>query len=133
MLLLQSTLVTTLQPGLQVWGLMADNGDMRVVIINKDDAIHCNMKVWFDDARYCKKPGTLSRLLPGEDGIKSKTGITWQGQTYEGSGYSGKLQGAKLTQQIQPEDFSKMGKCGFQVPVPASSAALLVASKKGIK
>jgi hypothetical protein len=112
----------------QVWALRADNGDLRVALINKDDTGNCNMKLWIDDKRFCRT-ANISRLLPGQAGLKSKGNITWQGQTYENAGFTGKIQGTQVTQTIEPKQYPKVGRCGFEIPVPASSAALLVAKK----
>lgn len=113
---------------MKVWALRADNGDLRIALINKDDAINCNMKLWIDDKRFCRT-ASISKLLPGQAGIKSKGNITWQGQTYENAGFTGKIQGSTVVMQIESKQYPKVGKCGFEVPVPASSAALLVAKK----
>eukprot|EP00882_Tetradesmus_deserticola_P013347 GHRQ01014170.1.p1 GENE.GHRQ01014170.1~~GHRQ01014170.1.p1 ORF type:complete len:185 (-),score=28.84 GHRQ01014170.1:197-751(-) len=111
----------------QVWALRADNGDLRVALINKDDVGNCNMKLLIDDKRFCRT-ASISRLLPGDKGLKSKD-ITWQGQSYVGAGFTGKIQGSKVVQFIQPKQYPKTGRCGFEIPVRASSAALLIAKK----
>lgn len=128
LLLLLPPLLPPLLLLLQVWALRADNGDLRIALINKDDAINCNMKLWIDDKRFCRT-ASISKLLPGQAGIKSKGNITWQGQTYENAGFTGKIQGSTVVMQIESKQYPKVGKCGFEVPVPASSAALLVAKK----
>jgi hypothetical protein len=99
-----------------------------VALINKDDTADCNMKLWIDDKRFCRT-ASISRLLPGGQGIKSKGNITWQGQTYENAGFTGKIQGSRTTLVIEPKQYPKVGRCGFEIPVQASSAALLVAKK----
>lgn len=110
---------------MQVWALKADNGQLRVVLINKDELINCNLRVNIP-ANYCKKPAVLTRMLPNNDGIYSKRGIYFQGQSYEGAGYSGQLQGKYESFNLSPQKF-KDGKCGYTVPVPAASAAIVLA------
>eukprot|EP00882_Tetradesmus_deserticola_P012264 GHRQ01012998.1.p1 GENE.GHRQ01012998.1~~GHRQ01012998.1.p1 ORF type:complete len:237 (+),score=52.89 GHRQ01012998.1:871-1581(+) len=112
---------------MKVWALRADNGDLRVALINKDDVGNCNMKLLIDDKRFCRT-ASISRLLPGDKGLKSKD-ITWQGQSYVGAGFTGKIQGSKVVQFIQLKQYPKTGRCGFEIPVRASSAALLIAKK----
>jgi hypothetical protein len=93
-----------------------------VAIINKDEKKSCNIKIKVEK-QYCKQ-ATLSRLLsPG--GLLGKAGITWQGQTYENAGFTGKLQGQPQLQQLLPQTQTSSS-CIFAVPVFAASAALLV-------
>jgi hypothetical protein len=107
---------------LQVWALKSKSGDMRIAVINKDGQQSCTVNVNLDK-QYCKQ-ATLSRLLsPG--GVLGKADITWQGQTYENAGYTGKLQGQQQLQQLLPQAQSNSS-CVFAVSVSASSAALLV-------
>jgi hypothetical protein len=107
---------------LQVWALTSRAGDLRMAIINKDEQQSCNVNIKLDK-QYCKQ-ASLSRLLsPG--GLLGKAGITWQGQSYENAGYTGKLQGQQQLQQLLPQAQANSS-CVFAVPIPAASAALLV-------
>lgn len=109
----------------KVWGLKADNGQLRIVLINKDESVHCNLRVNVP-GNFCARPAVMTRMLPDERGIYAKGGIYFQGQNYDNSGYTGKLQGQYENFSLKPEKF-KDGKCGFRVPVPAASAAIVFA------
>ncbi|WIA42782.1 hypothetical protein OEZ86_008721 [Tetradesmus obliquus] len=111
---------------MKIWALKADMGDLRMALLNKDEARNCNVRL-IVDPQYCKKAGILTRLLPGPEGIFSKGMITWQGQTYEGSGLTGKIQGSKTVQQLMPVKTKDGKRCKFEVPVPSASGAILVA------
>ncbi|WIA22326.1 hypothetical protein OEZ85_004640 [Tetradesmus obliquus] len=111
---------------MKIWALKADMGDLRMALLNKDEARNCNVRL-IVDPQYCKKAGILTRLLPGPEGIFSKGMITWQGQTYEGSGLTGKIQGSKAVQQLMPVKTKDGKRCKFEVPVPSASGAILAA------
>lgn len=108
---------------LQIWALRTDNGRLRIVLINKDEFINCNMRINIPGS-YCGKPASMTRMLPNRFGMRAKGGIYFQGQTYENAGYSGRLQGQYESFALAPQKF-KDGKCGFKVPMPAASAALV--------
>jgi hypothetical protein len=93
------------------------------MLINKDAKRNCNARVKVP-GQYCKS-SALTRLLPGPKGILGKGGITWQGQSYENAGHDGELQGQKEVQWVNERMF-KDGRCGFEIAVPAASAALIV-------
>jgi hypothetical protein len=57
--------------------------------------------------------------------MNGKGGITWQGQTYDNAGHDGELQGDKVVQWVDKRTF-KDGRCGFEIALPAASAALIV-------
>lgn len=57
---------------MKVWALRADNGELRMALINKSEKKSCNVCVAVSDKKYCSKQATMSRLLPGSDGIFSK-------------------------------------------------------------
>jgi hypothetical protein len=97
-----------------------------MALLNKDEARNCNVRL-IVDPQYCKKAGVLTRLLPGPEGIFSKGMITWQGQTYEGSGLTGQIQGSRTSQQLMPRKTKDGKRCKFEVPVPNASGAVLVA------
>lgn len=113
----------------QIWALKAGEGTLRVAVLNKDSNRHCNIRVTIPDAPHLCKEGSkaeLSRLLPGPQGMSSKSGLTWQGQTYhDSSAYgSGKLVGDKATAMVAA---TKDGEgCAYVIGMPKSSGALLV-------
>lgn len=116
-------------PAPQIFALrVISNNDLRIVLINKDGKLNCNVRVKLSGKKYCRT-AALSRLLPGPDGIYSKSGITWQGQTYEGAGQEGFIAGEKQNEWVQKTVF-KDGSCGFEVPMPAASAAMIVANNR---
>lgn len=119
-----SPCTTTAMNLMQVWALKADNGQIRIVLINKDELINCNIRVNIP-SNLCGKPATLTRMVPNNQGMYAKGGIYFQGQTYENAGYSGQLQGKYESFSVPAQKFSD-GKCGFKVPVPAASAALVL-------
>jgi len=81
-----------------------------------------------DIDKFCKEgqKAQLSRLLPGPQGISSKSGLSWQGQHYEDSSVaaSGKLVGAKEFATVTAT--KDADGCSYIVGMPKSSAALLV-------
>jgi hypothetical protein len=93
------------------------------MLINKDAKRGCNTRVKVP-GQFCK-PSALTRLLPGPQGILGKGGITWQGQSYENAGFEGELQGQREVQWVEQRKF-KDGRCGFEIALPAASAALIV-------
>jgi hypothetical protein len=72
---------------------------MRIAIINKDGQQSCTVNINLGQ-QYCKQ-ATLSRML-SPNGLLGKADITWQGQTYENAGYTGKLQGQQLLRKCRP-------------------------------
>lgn len=108
----------------QLWALRSDGGEVRVALLNKDEARGCNMELHMEP-RFCSSRATLGRLLPGPLGMASKTGITWQGQHYVGATTTGKLQGTRDMSKAPLRQFAG-GKCGYVVTLPPASAALLI-------
>lgn len=114
---------------MQIWALKADKGDLRIVFLNKDEALNCNVKVMVDKP-YCGSPASLARLLSGPSGIFSKGDeITWQGQTYANAGFSGQIQGQKQVQVLKPQLTKDPAKCRFEVPIPYASGGVLIAKR----
>lgn len=107
---------------IKVWALRADDGDLRVAILNKDADSGCNVVVTVEQPEYCGKPATLSRLLPGKEGMKAKAGITWRGQTYDTTA-DGRPVGAQVTEAVAPA--AAGGRCTYAVPMPVASGAVL--------
>ena len=114
----------TCKGNVKVWGLLANNGEMRVVYLNKDVDAMCNMKVALPKA-YCAA-GQLERLLPGTLGMRSLAGITWKGQQYTDG--SGQIKGQVVVSKVDP-DREKDGSCSFTIPMPAASGAVLKVKK----
>lgn len=114
---------------LQLWALKAGDNTLRIAILNKDANKNCNVKVTIADASHLCKEGQkaeLSRLLPGPQGMSSKSGLSWQGQHYDDSSSygQGKLVGDKATAAVTA---TKDGDgCGYLVGMPKSSGALLI-------
>jgi hypothetical protein len=113
---------------LQIHALKADNGDLRIMLLNKDAKLNCNARVKVP-GQYCKT-SALTRLLPGPQGLNGKGGISWQGQTYDNAGHDGELQGEKVVQWVDKRTF-KDGRCGFEIALPAATAALIVSKALG--
>lgn len=120
----------TLSPHLlQLWALKAGEGTLRLAILNKDSNKNCNIKILIPDASHMCKEGQkaeLSRLLPGPEGMNSKTGLSWQGQHYDDASVAanGKLVGTKQTATVTA---TKDGdSCVWVVGMPKTSGALLV-------
>ncbi|WIA40051.1 hypothetical protein OEZ86_013470 [Tetradesmus obliquus] len=107
----------------KIHALKADNGDLRIMLLNKHAKADCNARIKVP-AQYCKT-SELTRLLPGPQGMQSKGGISWQGQTYDNAGHDGEIQGEKVVQMVQRRSF-KDGRCGFEIALPATTAALIV-------
>ena len=118
-----------LLPCAQLWALKADNGDVRIALLNKDLSQSCNFDVRVE-SWACAKDGTLARLLPGDGsgGMDSKGPIYWQGQTYKNAGYTGKLQGQVRSISI-PAKKASDGRLSYVVAMPAASGALLICTK----
>eukprot|EP00882_Tetradesmus_deserticola_P033502 GHRQ01038275.1.p1 GENE.GHRQ01038275.1~~GHRQ01038275.1.p1 ORF type:complete len:228 (+),score=62.39 GHRQ01038275.1:174-857(+) len=108
---------------IKIHAVLADSGDLRILLLNKDAQRNCNARVKVP-SRYCKS-SALTWLLPGPKGIQCKGGITWQGQSYDGAGHDGQIQGQKQVQWVQKRTFQD-GRCGFEIPMPAVTAALIV-------
>lgn len=98
--------------------------------MNKDGNTSCNMQIQLANltaaatVRYCKQ-ASVTRLLSGPDGLLSKGGISWQGQTYDGAGFDGRIQGQKQVELVQALRINNTT-CAYEISVQAASAALLV-------
>jgi hypothetical protein len=109
----------------KMWGLLADSGELRVVMMNKDKDEDCNMQAMVPNA-YCNT-ANMWRLMPGKQGMYSMGGVTWRGQQYRNP--NGILDGAVQTFQVKPERVAG-GDCMLDVAMPAASAAVLKIPKK---
>jgi len=108
---------------IKVWGLAADGGELRAALLNKDADASCNVALTLD-APYCGRPGALSRLLPGKQGLMSKDGISWRGQSYDGTA-NGVIQGEEVVEVVQSRP-ADGGKCTVIIPLPLASGAVLI-------
>jgi hypothetical protein len=68
------------EANIKVWALRSDNGELRLALINKSEKKSCNICVAVSDKKYCSKQATMSRLLPGPEGIFSKGELQCVGQ-----------------------------------------------------
>lgn len=84
---------------LKTWALVDGRGVLRVAAINKEEKLSCNLQLRIGSLNWGR--ATVSRLMPGVDGLKSKGGITWAGQTYDGS-TDGNIRGAREVQSVAP-------------------------------
>jgi hypothetical protein len=114
---------------MKVWSLLADDGSLRVAILNKDGDASCNVNVNLE-GRFCGKSGRLSRLMPGIKGMDSYRGITWQGQTYDET-TNGYRRGDRAVDYVAPRYAN--GKCSMTVPMPPASGAVLEVPSSGAR
>jgi hypothetical protein len=114
---------------MKVWSLLADDGSLRVAILNKDAWTPCNVVVNLE-ARYCSGQGELSRMMPGRRGMDSKSGVTWQNQTYDATDKGQRVNG-QIVERVTPK-WGNNGKCQMTVPMPVASGAVLEVAPKGI-
>jgi hypothetical protein len=105
--------------------LLPGTSEISVTIINKGESINCQIAI----ALNGKFPnGTVTRLLPGRDGMRSTSGITWGGTTYEGS-TNGRLRGTPRSEvAVGVFNDPEVGNwtTTYTVDVPPASAALLL-------
>ncbi|GBF99210.1 hypothetical protein Rsub_12469 [Raphidocelis subcapitata] len=112
--------------GVRIYGfLLPATSEISVAVINKTNRTDCTISLSLTG----KFPdGTITRLLPGPDGLASVSGITWGGATYEGS-RDGRLRGNPsseiATAQFYDPEVGNMTTTYF-LRVPRSSAALLL-------
>jgi len=111
----------TCKANAKIWALLADSGELRVIFLNKDVSVPCNMAVTVPGI-YCKS-GNLARLNPGTFGMASVAGITFKGQTYIDA--TGVIKGKETVFTLYPESTNKDGTCNYNMAMPAASAALL--------
>lgn len=100
-----------------------------MAILNKDSNKNCNIKVTIPDASHLCKAGQkaeLTRLLPGPQGMSSKSGLSWQGQHYDDASVaaSGKLVGAKAASMVAATEDAD--ECAYVIGMPKASGALLI-------
>jgi len=101
---------------LTAWATVPNGGTPRLVILNKDEAQTGNVQVAMPGYGHA----TVLRLTAPS--YTSLNGVVFAGQTFDGS-TDGTIQGTQTTQTIS-------GNSGvFSLPMPITSAALLIFSK----
>jgi hypothetical protein len=91
--LLPVTLTTS--SNISVWATIDASNTVRVLVINKDQSASGNVSVTLTGFGN----GTLSKLVAPS--VSSKTGVTWAGQTFDGS-TDGTIQGTASTTTVVP-------------------------------
>jgi hypothetical protein len=108
--LLPVTLTTS--SNISAWATIDASNTVRVLVINKDQSASGNVSVTLTGFGN----GTLSQLLAPS--VSSKTGVTWAGQTFDGSP-DGTIQGTASTTTVLP-----VGNV-YNFSISPTSAALL--------
>lgn len=114
----------------QVWSLIGEAAPgnpftsgttLRVAIINKSRR-GCNVELALPKSAV----GSYAQLhwLKNDEGISSSYGVSWRGQSYEGTS-DGKLRGAIDIQNLKPTG-ERGGSWLFKLPLPPGQAALLL-------
>ncbi len=101
---------------LKVWAVQGDDGNTRVVLLNKDETQTGSVTVSIAGYTHAM----ISRLLA--PAFTSQSGVTLGGQTFDGS-VDGTLQGSASVEPITVANGS------FVVTMPAASAALVTLSR----
>ena len=101
---------------LSAWATADSSGTRRLVIINKDTSSTGSVAVSLSGYSHAK----VYRL--SAPSYQSKTGVTFAGQTFDGS-MNGVLKGTQTVESINESSGV------FQIPMPITSAALIVFSK----
>jgi hypothetical protein len=91
--LLPVTLTTS--SNISAWATIDASNTVRVLVINKDQSANGNVSITLTGFGN----GTLSQLLAPS--VSSKTGVTWAGQTFDGSP-DGTIQGTVSTTTVVP-------------------------------
>jgi len=111
--LLPVTLSTS--SNISVWATVDASNTARVLVINKDESASGNINITLSGFGN----GTLSRLAAPS--VSSKTGVTWAGQTFDGSP-DGTIQGTESSTTVVPN--LNM----YTFSISPTSAALLTVS-----
>jgi hypothetical protein len=114
---------------LKTWATVDARGVLRVAAINKEERLGCNLELRIGSVNWGK--ATVLRMLPGADGLRSKGGITWAGQTYDGT-TDGRIRGQREAQTVAPVklDAEQIGMkfapgLSYTVAMPALSGAVI--------
>lgn len=97
---------------------------LRVVIINKHQTRGCNVELRLP-AGAARSHAEL-HWLKTDAGVGSVYGVTWRGQTYQGT-MDGRMVGERDIVNLRPSSAPGSAPV-FKVPVPAGQAVLLVTS-----
>lgn len=100
---------------------------MRVVIINKSQARGCNVELRLP--KESARTHAELHWLKNDGGVGSVWGVTWRGQTYQGT-MDGRMVGERDIQNLRPSPSAPGDGPTFKVPVPPGQAVLLVTSGK---
>jgi hypothetical protein len=111
--ILPVTLAT--QANLKAWAVLPSTGAPRLVVINKDEAMSGNISILVPGYT---KASVLRLTAPS---YTSSSGITFAGQTFDGS-TDGKLLGSQSTETITASNGV------FELPMDITSAALVIFS-----
>ena len=111
--LLPVTLTTS--SNISVWATVDATSTVRVLVINKDQSATGNVNITLSGFGN----GTLSMLVAPS--VSSKTGVTWAGQTFDGS-TDGTIQGTESTTTVMPSSNV------YTFSMAPTSAALLTVS-----
>jgi hypothetical protein len=113
---------------MKVWTLIADDGELRAAILNKDADTPCNVVLNLD-GKWCGGPAEVKRLMPGALGMQSKAGITWRGQTYDQT-ENGYRRGDVAWEKAYPAAGKNGGGCTVGIAMPPASGAVVELKKK---
>jgi hypothetical protein len=102
------------RPGLRAWATRADDGKIRVTLINKSLSVTRVLRLRVTGAAG---PAKLERLLAPS--IDAQDGITLGGESFGQSTSTGRLQGRSALTSIRPAHGV------YVVRIPAASAAML--------
>jgi hypothetical protein len=108
--LLPVTLTTS--SNISVWATVDSSNTVRVLVINKDQSASGDVSITLTGFGN----GTLSKLVAPS--VSSKTGVTWAGQTFDGSS-DGTIQGTESSTTVMPNSNV------YTFSIAPTSAALL--------
>lgn len=115
---LMNASVVSSNPGVRAWALRAAGGTWRVVLLHKDSNATAPASVVVRPAAACGSTASVTRLTAGGGGITAKYGISFGGQTFDGSA-DGTPQGTHVAESVP----SVGGAWSFALP-PGSGAVL---------
>jgi hypothetical protein len=102
----------TTSKNISVWVTIDASNTVRVLVINKDQSASGDVSITLNGFGN----GTLAKLVAPS--VSSKTGVTWAGQTFDGS-TDGTIQGTESTTTVVPAGNV------YTFSVTTTSAALL--------
>jgi hypothetical protein len=101
---------------LKAWATLDTSGTLRAVVINKDESMSGTVNITLSGYSHAQ----IYRLTAPT--YQSTSGVTFAGQTFDGS-KDGVIQGAQTIESIDVSDGI------FQIPMPITSAALVIFTK----